>query len=1073
MKKLASLLASLTLSCFLSFAEKTNTQIKNNSITNPPFLFIENKGQVVDYEGKLRPDIKFTAKAQGVNLYFSRDGIYYQFNKSASNSKPAKNASEKLLSKKTVGTFESFRLDMKLEGANQNAKIRKEKESEYYENYYLAQCPQGITGVNGCYKLVYENIYPKIDWVIYSNGTNLEYDFVIHPGGNPKSIKITYKDAEKICIEKNGSAKISTSIGEVKEDTPVSYILENKKEVATKFELTENTIQFVLENYDHTKTLVIDPVLLWSTYYGGTSYDYGYSVSTDSSGNVFLSGETDSNNGIAATGGFQSSHIALSDGFIAKFDENGTRLWATYFGAGDNDYVMASNCDIAGNIIIAGYTTSQSGISAGGFQNSFGGGQFDGFFAKFSPTGTRLWSSYYGGSADDVIAGCTTDANDNIYITGTSASTNNLSQGQVFQTTNGGSDDCFLAKFSPTGTRNWGTYFGGGGDDRSFCCATDKAGDIYISGYAYGSTNLGVGGFQNTYNGSYDAILAKFNGISGQLKWSTYYGDIDSDIGLACATDNSNNVYLTGRTNSSFSIASSGFQNAFGGGISDGFLAKFDFLGARVWGTYLGNTGEDLIQSCKTDSYENVVVCGSTSSTSGLASNGFQNSYGGGTQDAFVVGFSNTGTRIFGSYLGGSGDELGNNCSIDKKNNIYLAGQTASTNFTIVGNAQQTSYGSGSYDAFLTKIENACAASDANIVYSGVAYACSLSTLQLQASTGSGVSFNYQWQLNGTNIPGATGVNYIASQGGAYNLIVNQNGVCQDTSATLLVDSVPPSIPLCICTVDSLSKYNLLIWEKPVSTIIDSFRVYREDITNVFGYIKSIGYNQLSMFVDSNLLYANPNVTSKLYKISTVDVCGVESPKSAFHHTIKLNDQQNGNFDWNFYEIQGQTTPVLQYILLRDSVNSGNWNAIAITSGNVNQISDPDYNLYPNSRYRVVTNLGSLSCTPTMRTLAGFNTSRSNIKNKAVGINENDNFNLKITLTPNPAGNYLHLNNKTQQKIKTIRITDNLGRIVFMMNENQLKNDMLTLDISQLAPAIYALVIESEKFLVTKKFVKK
>ncbi len=1070
MRKTTTLLFALILISFLTYGEKGSSKKNNTSYSNTPLLFMENKGQVADFDGKLRPDIKFTAQANGVNLYFSNDGIYYQFQKSALAANQHSKAPETLFPKKSVLASETFRLDMKLEGANPKAKIRKEAESNYYENYYFAHCPQGVSGVKGCSKIVYENIYPKIDWVIYTKENKLEYDFIVHPGGNPKSIKITYKYANNISIENNGATKISTPLGELAEAAPVCSLLETNEKIESKFLLTKNSLQFATQKYDPTKTLVIDPVLLWSTYYGGSSYDYGYACNTDSSGNVFVTGETDSNNGIATSGGFQSSHVAFSDGFIAKFDENGTRLWATYFGASDDDFVRTSACDISGNILIGGYTASTFGLSSGGTQNSFGGGQFDGFFAKFSPSGTRLFSSYYGGAADDVIAGCAMDEYGNFYITGTSASTNNISAGGIVANSNAGGNDCFLARFTDTGSRLWGVYFGGSGDDRAFCCALDKVGEVYISGYTYGSTNLGIGGFQTTYNaGSNDAFLAKFT-MGGLGLWSTYYGDADSDIGLACATDNSNNVYLAGRTNSSFSIASSGFQNIFGGGISDGFLAKFNPQGARIWGTYLGNTGEDLIQSCQTDAYNNVVVCGTTSSTSGIAANGFQNTYGGGSQDAFVVGLSNNGTRIFGSYLGGSDNEFGNNCSIDKKNNIYITGQTASSNFTIVGTAQQASFGSGTYDAFLSKIENACAATVANINYTGVAYACATNTLQLQATTGSG--FNYQWQFNGTIISGATGSNYTAMRGGVYAVIVNQNGVCQDTSASLAVDSVPPSVPLCICTVDSLSKYNVLIWEKPVSTIIDSFRIYREDITNVFGYVKSVAYNKLSLFVDSNLLYANPNVTSKLYKISTVDVCGTESPKSPFHHTIKLNDQKNGNFDWNFYEIQGQTTPVLQYLLLRDSVNSGTWRTIAITSGNVNQISDPDYNLFPNSSYRVVTNLGSLSCTPTMRTLAGFNSTRSNIKNKSVGIKTISVDASKIILLPNPASEYVQVLNTSQEKISSIRILDNLGRVVMLLNNFNQEKEALSIDISQLLPAVYSVRIETTTSVVIKKFVK-
>jgi hypothetical protein len=1073
MKKVTRLLAFLSIINCSIFAEENSFIDDAHNIGLSQLVFIKNKGQVLDLDGKLRPDIKYTAQSNGTRLFFSETGIYYQFQKSES--KKAFLAKQNTVGKKigldSKSDAQIYRLDMQLVGANHNANIREEGITGYFENYYMAHCPQGITGVQSYSKIIYENVYPKIDWVIYSKDNNLEYDFIVHPGGDPNAIKIKYNFAQNISITENGSVKIKTSLGEVAEAAPYTYISENRKVIDSKFILENSTLQFEIKNYNPTQTLVIDPVLIWSSYYGGNNVDVGLGCSSDVNGNVFVAGYTESTSAIAS-GGFQNNLSSPSDGFFAKLDSVGNRLWATYFGSSDEDVINACAADKNGNLFIVGYTESFSGISsAGSFQANFGGGQYDAFIGKFNSQGARNWSSYYGGTDDDIAYDCMIDPSGNFCFTGTSLSTNGIaSSGVGMNQINGGYYTSYLSKFLTNGTRAWGTYFGDSGDERAFGCASDKLGNLYIAGYAQGSSFMGIGGFLGSPQGSFDAYLTKFNS-NGLVVWATYYGTIDNDIALACATDSSNNVYLAGRTNSSFGIAASGFQNNFGGGSDDGYLVKFDENCARLWATYTGGNGYDLAQACATDKYQNVVVCGSTSSANAIASGGFQNSYGGGTQDAFAISFGPNGTRIFGSYLGGSNEEYGNDCTINNSNNIFIAGETASLNFPTAGTVHQASYGGGTKDAFVAKIESPCASISTTISYNGTPYACALSTFLLHAP--SGLNYNYQWQRNGAIIGGAINSSFTATQGGFYRVIINQNGVCQDTSLAVFLDSVPPSVPICIATVDSLSKFNLLIWEKPMSTIIDKFNIYREDITNIFSFVKSVNYNQLSLFIDSNLLFANPNATSKLYKISTVDVCGVESPKSLFHHTIKLNDQQNGNFDWNFYQIEGQVTPVLQYILLRDSMALDIWTPIAITSGNINSMSDMDYNLYPNARYRLVTNMGTLNCEPTLRVLSSFNTSKSNIKNKSsVGIISKDEALKQIYITPNPTSGYFQVNNMGNEKINAIKVYDKLGRLIISFPAQKFVSTNTTIDISYLAPALYTLVVETNQFILTKKLLK-
>ena len=1035
-----------------------------------PFLFMENKGQIADINGKARNDIKFTAQSNGVKLFIAADGIYYQFNKSEEKCNSARERFDFVFNKKNRNSeTKLYRLDMKLIGANPSPKIVREEISAYFENYFLANCSQGITNVFGCSKIIFQSIYPNIDWVIYTKNNQTEYDFIVHPGGNPNDIKIKYNYSKHITINKNGSATVATTLGEITEGAPVCSNANNTKNVSSKFVLKNNMLQFSIGAYDKSQLLVIDPTLLWSTYYGSSGEDVGYGCTSDSSGNIYLTGETSSTTGIAAAGGYQTSNAGFTDAFLVKFSSTGIRLWATYYGGNNNDYPQSCAIDGNQNIYLAGFTESTTGIAMGGFQNNYAGiGQYDAFLAKFNSSGSRVWATYYGSVGEDVAYSCAVDGNNNVYLSGTTDSYTNIANGGFQNTNGGGANDCFLVKFTASGSRLWATYFGDSGSDRAFSCVTDHANNVYLAGYTTGSTNIGVGGFQNSFGGSTDAILAKFSSTGSRL-WSTYYGDVETDIGYSCAVDINNNVYLCGETFSDFNIASSGFQNTNGGGNSDAYLVKFDENGSRLWGTYYGKTGDDYALTCATDNQGNVYLGGETSSTSGISSNGFQNTFGGGTNDGFIAGFVANGTRFFGSYIGGALSDYSIIIETTSDADILVAGKTSSTS-GISNLGYQNTYGGGGSDAFLTKIENPCTGITASISYSGSAYACSSQPLLLQALAAAG--YTYQWQVNGLDILGETNSTLTTTHGGNYVYIVTKGGICSDTSAVLFVDSIPPDAPICICTVDSISQYNVIVWEKTPSSIIDSFRVYREDILNSYAYIGAVPYTALSKFTDLDLSNANPNVQTKRYKLRSVDKCRNVSALSDYHNTIFMSDNGSGIFTWNLYEVQNHTSPVVQYILMRDSAGINDWRKLYSTSGSQTLLSDPDYSLYPNARYRIETNLGALSCTPTARAAAAVSTTRSNIKNRVgSGIFSSTKNEIGIVIAPNPATKFIAITIPLDITFSSIQILDNLGRIVKNISTENLNHTCFTIDVSSLTPAFYTVNFKGTNFITNKKLI--
>lgn len=325
----------------------------------------------------------------------------------------------------------------------------------------------------------------------------------------------------------------------------------------------------------------------------------------------------------------------------------------------------------------------------------------------------RVWGTYYGGTGmTEGGYSCITDGSGNVYLAGQTSS----SAGTIIATAGshqsifGTGYDAFLVKFNALGVRQWASYYGGAGIDGGVSCATDGSGNVYLAGITQSNTGTVIataGSHQSTIGGNDDAFLVKFNTL-GVRQWGTYYGGTGTDVGNACATDGSGNVYLAGRTSSitGTAIGTAGSHQSTIGGNDDAFLVKFSSLGVRQWGTYYGGTGFDYGYSCITDGLGNVYLSGYSASNSGtvIATAGSHQSTFGGTDDAFLVKFNSLGARQWGTYYGGSGFEYGYSCTTDGSGNVYLAGYTSSNTGTAIATtgSHQSAFG-GIDDAFLVK----------------------------------------------------------------------------------------------------------------------------------------------------------------------------------------------------------------------------------------------------------------------------------------------------------------------------------------------------------------------------------
>lgn len=685
---------------------KASSQQSTKNLIQSKLRFTENLGQLVDKDGKPMPNVLYSAQRGGMRLFISTTGLMYQFSQ-AENVKNIRALPDNTpgFSKALKANYSMHRFNMTLEKSLNPTAIIKDHPGSDLENFYLPHCPQGITNVRNYQRITLQNIYPNIDWIIYIKNNQIEYDFVVKPGGRVDDIQMKYDGADDLSITKTGVLEIKTSIGILQQKAPNSFQAEDRS-VKSKFLLDKNIVSFDCD-YDHTQALTIDPVIEWSTYYGGSGTEYiDPSTTVDPDGNTYLVGGTNSTSSIAQLG-FQNTIGGLLDAYIVKFDKLGNRQWGTYFGGLKDDYALSVTTDISKNVIICGDTYSTNAISFSGFQSFFGGGTTDGFVLKLNSLGKRSWSTYYGGNGNEGITSCVTDASGNIFFAGETSSTNaaSIAAGTGYRFKNNGKQDMFLVKFSSTGSRVWGTFYGGEDIDYSASCALDESGNVFLAGSTYSATLIATSGsHQKDYAGNGDGVIIKFTSSCSRI-WATYFGGSDYERIYSSCMDKKGNILLAGSTASIDGIAKNADQSTFGGGCCDALIVKMNNAGVVSWATYFGQEEQEKAEGITTDVEENIYIAGYSGSQNNISQEGFQNNYGGGFNDAIMVKYLFNGQREWSSYLGGIESDFGLSVSNDKDGNLYLCGITNSTEgIDYLG--FRPVYGGGNYDAFLTKIND-------------------------------------------------------------------------------------------------------------------------------------------------------------------------------------------------------------------------------------------------------------------------------------------------------------------------------------------------------------------------------
>src|SRR6266496_1333766 len=606
-----------------------------------PLAFAANQGQA-------DRRIKFFSHGSGYNLLLTPGEAVFEFRNSkvAGKSGDAGDSPSRRASEHSKSQFTTLR--MKLVNASPRTIISGADQLTGRQNYFLGNDPhKWRTDVPTFAKVVYEAIYPGIKLTYYGNQRQLEYDFELAPGANPKTIKIACEGIANMKVGQDGDLILLTNGNELRQRRPVAYQVVNgiRVPVEARFVVNRvNEIGFAVGTYDSTKPLVIDPTLIYSSYLGGTGDDSGSSIDVDAGGNLYFTGTTSSTT-FPTVNPFRASNAGLADVFVTKLDPTGsTILYSTYVGGGGMDRADGIFVDrTTGAAYLAGRVDSSSTdfpTTPGSFAPSYRGGDFDAVVFKLSPQGNSLiYSTFLGGSENDSAVGIVADANGNAYVTVGTRSPGFPTTVTAFQSSLAGDTDAYLLKFNASGSALlYSTLLGGGGTDRGSSIRIDTAGSAYLVGYTSSPDFPTESAFQNSLGGSFDAFISRIDTTASgvaSLVFCTYLGGSSDDKGYGLALDSGNNVYVSGQTSSIDFPVLNPAQPARGGNF-DGFVAKISSTGTKTYATYLGGSGDDRATGIAVNSAGNAYVTGYTASTNFPTVSPLQGSNGGGT-DAFVA----------------------------------------------------------------------------------------------------------------------------------------------------------------------------------------------------------------------------------------------------------------------------------------------------------------------------------------------------------------------------------------------------------------------------------------------------
>lgn len=711
MKRIVYFFIAILSTLTATFAGSNNVQLNRESV------FIENKGQWDSY-------IKFASNLKNLNIFVTTDGIVYDY------------YSQTKLSDKNIHLIGQT-VKMEFQGANNLVNNVGLQVAEGYRNYFIGNNPdKWVTGAREFQSVKINNVYNGIDLVMSYDDSKPRYDFVVQPNANPENITINFRGTQNVSLS-NNRIELGTIFGHIIHGNILAYQEKDgyRLQVPCNFILKDDIVSFKLGDYDKNKPIVIDPTIMFS-FFGGFDEDEITGMAYIGNGSTAICGWTKSSNFRTTPGAYDTTFNFQEDSFVAKYTFYGLNQvmnFITLIGGSASDICKAVAVDANSDIYIVGTTSSTDFPKMGPFQQKLIGG-LDVFITKLKNDGKSLvYSSYYGGSKDDFVTGLAVGTDFSAYFCGYTSSKDLPTAGAVYQKSNKGLDDIFVAKVLASGSAlKFSTYLGGTGYDRAFGMCLDNANSVYLTGETnsgdFPTAPLVYDGFHHTYTkqpysfqiaGSFDAFFVALGGEGSTLDNSTFFGGKSDDRGVSIAVDNTNgSMYIAGVTSkeagtAKFPITANAAFKTIQGSVNC-FFAQMDkpkstggvTNQALLNSTFLGGNGIDSVGTMAWDENSNVFyLVGTTTSTKFPIVPAGQTTFSG-KNDGFISKLSITGSDLlYSTYVGGKDYDYVNSIVVDERGDITYGGYTQSKEMKpILDSIQPGGYGGGTSDGFIGKM---------------------------------------------------------------------------------------------------------------------------------------------------------------------------------------------------------------------------------------------------------------------------------------------------------------------------------------------------------------------------------
>lgn len=622
-----------------------------------------------------------------------------------------------------------YAVRLQLENAASAPSVTGEDELVSRSNYLIGHTSEWRTEISNFGRVRYSDVYEGIDVAYYGNQRMLEYDFIVDAGADAGQVRVRFDGSESIRIDDNGELviQLSSDGDEIRFRAPYSFqeTETGRQTVESRYRInSDGSVGFDLGEYDSSRELIIDPILDYSTFLGGLGTETPRDIAVDTSGNVYVLGQTRSMDfpGLdVKTGSLKST--TDQDIFVTKLSsDGGTVLFSTFVGGTGSDYAGGLELGPAGNIYVSGSTwSSDAPTTAGAYQTTLNG-TGDGYLFLLNSTGDSLqYSTFFGGADGESGGGLFVDGAGVAYITGQTLS-NDLPDVGSYDKSRTGQSDVYVAKINPAGTGAgdllYTTYLGGSVDyEASNGIAVDSNGYIHVIGRTYSSDHPITAGtaIDATLGGADDAYLTVLDPTAGTggLVYSTFLGGSGSESPGDIYIDSNDVVYITGGTNSTTDFnTTAGAYATSGAGLYDAFVSVIDpsISGASglLYSTYLGGTGTDSGAGIFADAAGIIHVAGSARAAFPTV-NPMQGTFGG-SSDAFVARLNPAGGGAndleFSTYLGGTGSDSAAAIVLDSSGNYYIAGSAGDATYPTTAGAYDETFNGGTSDAFVAKIRN-------------------------------------------------------------------------------------------------------------------------------------------------------------------------------------------------------------------------------------------------------------------------------------------------------------------------------------------------------------------------------